>query len=394
MIAWLVFGGSIAFVIYVLMGYPLLLQVLSRRMRPVRRSPYTPTVTVVVAVYNGEKHLESKLRSILSLDYPPDRLDTIVVSDGSTDATEDIARRFERERVRLISLPRGGKPRALNAAMAAVTGDVVVFTDVRQTIDPGAVRYLTENLADPDVGAVSGELVIHKGNSEEEVNTGLYWRYELWMRQALSRIDSIFGATGALYAVRRQLCVPIPPEALNDDMHLPLAAFFAGYRLVLDTRARIYDRAMKLDVEFRRKVRTLAGNYQILWAYPGLLGPTNRMWFHYVSYKFARLFLPFALLAVFFAALFLPEPWRMLAVAGQAVFYFLALCDAWLREGTFLKRITSPVRTFVVLMIATLCAIAVAFVPSHKLWVPTPEPQPEPSYGTAAAVRARGASQG
>lgn len=388
-----IFGCSILFILYVLVGYPLLLQVLSRRARRVLRSPYSPKVTVIVAVHNGERYLEAKLGSIFALDYPKDKLDTIVVSDGSTDATEEIARRFERRNVRLIALPRGGKPKALNAGMAAATGEVILFTDVRQTIDPGSVRYLMENLADPEVGAVSGELVILQGETEGEVSTGLYWRYELWMRQALSRIDSIFGATGALYAVRRQLCVPIPPSALDDDMHLPLSAFFAGYRLVLDTRARIYDRATKLDVEFRRKVRTLAGNYQILHAYPGLLGPKNRMWFHYMSYKFARLFLPYALIAVFVSAFFLPEPWRMLALLSQGLFYGLAVADPWLAEGMALKRVTSLVRTFVVLMIATLCAITVAFVPSQKLWAPRPEPLPEPSYRPVGAVRARGASQ-
>lgn len=364
------FVGATALLIYVLFGYPLLLAAVARvKRRPVARGPYVPTVSIVVAVRNGAEFIEQKLRSILDLEFPRERMEIIVASDGSTDATNDIVGQFSSEGVRLLSLQRGGKPAALNAAIRQASGEILVLTDVRQVLAPDSLALLLENFADPQVGAASGELVILSGNSSQEKNTGLYWRYEVWIRLRLSEVDSIFGATGAYYSLRRSLAVDIPVNSLLDDMYLPLAAFFRGYRLIVDTRARMFDRPTALRSEFRRKVRTLAGNYQILREYPALLSWRNRMWLHFVSYKFGRLLLPFAMLTVLVCSFGLPRPWSIWSLAAQAVFYAIAMIDIWTPEGV-LKKITSPVQTFVVLMAATLCAVSIFFVPSARLWTP------------------------
>jgi cellulose synthase/poly-beta-1,6-N-acetylglucosamine synthase-like glycosyltransferase len=367
--------ASILFVVYVLFGYPFLLGWLSRRFaRPVARGPFRPTVSIVVATHNGEEFIESKLASIAALEYPRGLMEILIVSDGSTDRSDAIARAFAEASgaaygfIRVLSLPRGGKPSALNAAIAQATGEILVLTDVRQPLAPDSLRLLLENFADPAVGAASGELVILDGKTGEEAAVGLYWKYEFRIRLRLSAIDSIFGATGAFYAIRRSLAVRIPPDSLLDDVYLPLAAFFRGYRLVVDPRARAFDRPTGLESEFRRKVRTLAGNYQIVAAYPALLGFGNRLWFHYVSYKFARLFLPFALLAIMAASLFTPEQWRVPLVAAQVLFYATALADHWIPDAFPLKKATAAARTFVTLMAATACAISIFFVPSDKLW--------------------------
>jgi cellulose synthase/poly-beta-1,6-N-acetylglucosamine synthase-like glycosyltransferase len=370
--AVLIVALCFAFVVYVLFGYPLLLGAIAKRSaRPVARAPMRESVSFLVAVYNGEAFLEAKLRSILALDYPRELMDILVLSDGSTDRTEEIARRMSVEGVRLLALPHKGKSAALTEGIKAARGEFLVFTDVRQELESQSLALLMENMADPSVGVVSGALTILNPATHEEADTSLYWRYELRIRDHLSRIDSFFGATGAYYIVRRELAVPIPPGSLLDDMYLPLSAFFKGYRLIVDPRARMFDAPAALDAEFRRKVRTLAGNYQILRAYPRLLGPSNRLWFHFWSYKFARLLLPLALILGFAASFALPEPWSLAAVGSQLCFYALAAIDLVIPPGFPVKRLTSPVRTFVTLMGAGIFALSVFFVSPEKIWTPS-----------------------
>jgi poly-beta-1,6-N-acetyl-D-glucosamine synthase len=366
-----VFAGAAAAVLYILFGYPLLLAAIARRRaRPVFKQPQSKSVSILVAVYNGEHFIAEKLRSLLALEYPRELLEIIVISDGSSDQTESITERFVPMGVRLLRLPRGGKPAALNAGITRSRGEILIFTDVRQTLAPDSVQHMVDCFADPTVGVVSGELIIRKGASREEADVGLYWHYEFWIRNNLASIDSIFGATGALYAMRRELAVPMPPEVLLDDMHLPLHAFFRGYRLIVEPKSRVYDFPTSLDTEFKRKVRTLAGNYQILAAFP-LLGPRNRMWVHFVSYKFGRLLLPWLLAVMAISGFFLPVPWVWLALASQSGFYALGVLDFFLPERSGLRRLSSPVRTFVVLMAAAACAVSVLFVPAQALWKET-----------------------
>lgn len=371
MIAVAVFAVSAAFVIYVLFGYPMLLMALSRRGRPVHKAPLRLSVSVLLPVRNGEQWIRRKLESLIALDYPRELVDIVVVSDGSTDGTAEIARSFGSHGVRVLELPPGGKAVALNQGIQAARGDILFFTDVRQTFDAGSLDHLVRCFADPQVGAVTGELVILDGDSLEEANVGLYWKYEKWIRKALSRIDSIHGASGCIYAMRRELVCLLPPGTLLDDMFLPLQAFFRGYRVVMDDNAIAYDFPTSLEVEFRRKVRTQAGIFQILWHYPALLGPVNRMWIHFVSHKVARVLLPWAMTAILLSSFWLPSPYAAVALLVQAVFYGLAMLDRWLPEGSALKRISSPVRTFAVLMAAALCAPFALLHSGDRVWKQT-----------------------
>jgi cellulose synthase/poly-beta-1,6-N-acetylglucosamine synthase-like glycosyltransferase len=369
MAALIIFLLSAAYIGYVLFGYPAILGLLARwRCRPVKRAPCEPTVSVLLPVHNGEPWIAAKLDSLLALDYPRDRLQIIVISDGSTDRTEEIARQYAAQGVELLRLPRGGKAQALNAGMKRASGEVLFLTDVRQPLEPESLRNLTACLADPAVGAVSGELVILDDDTREKANVGLYWRYEKWIRKRLSQVDSVLGATGAIYIIRKSLARPMPPSTLLDDVYLPLGAFFSGYRVVFEESAIAYDRATVLDTEFRRKVRTLAGVYQIVRYFPHLISFQNRMWFHFLSHKIGRLFLPYALLALAISSFWLPAPWRTLALGSQAGFYALAAIDRRLPDSLPLKRLSSPACTFVVLVAAALCAIAIFFVPTQSLW--------------------------
>lgn len=361
------FVGCAGVVAYVLLGYPLLLRWLARlRKRPVRCGEEPKTVSVILPVHNGERWIGNKLRSIQALDYPKELLEVLVISDGSTDATCEIAASFAG--VRLICLPRGGKARAVNRGIEEARGEILFFTDVRQELDPQSLRRLVSCFADPEVGAASGELIIRTGAHSEQKSVGLYWSYEKWIRRRQSQLDSVMGATGAIYAVRRRLARPLPPDTLLDDVHLPMRIFLQGYRVVFVEDAHAYDDPKALDTEFRRKVRTLAGVYQLLAQIPALLGPSNRMWFHFVSHKVGRLLLPFALLGAFASSFFLPPPWNTWLVAAQAFGFGLAPLDSAVPERSPVKRVSSLARTFVVLMAATLCAAAILFRPAERFW--------------------------
>jgi cellulose synthase/poly-beta-1,6-N-acetylglucosamine synthase-like glycosyltransferase len=367
--AFIVFFVGVAWIVYVLLGYPLLVGWLARGRPPLRRAYQPLEVSVLLPVHNGGPWLESKLASLKALDGAELIREVIVISDGSSDQTEAIAREWADRGVRLVSIARGGKAAALNAGLTQARGAVLLFTDVRQPLAPGALLSLLSCLSDPSVGVVSGELMLPEGDTREQADISLYWRYEKWIRRNLSSIDSIPGATGAIYAMRRELARPLPPDTLLDDVHLPLYAFFAGYRIVFDDQAFAFDAVGGLAAEFRRKVRTLGGNYQLLMRCPALLNPRkNRMWFHFVSHKLARLALPFALLAVAISSFWLPEPWRTAALGTQAAVCLIALTDIVMPQRFWLKRVTSPVRTFLVLMAAALCAISIFFVPASRLW--------------------------
>jgi poly-beta-1,6-N-acetyl-D-glucosamine synthase len=359
------------YAVYIVALYPLLLSLLAKwRARPIQRRPWSPNVSVVLATHNGATFLKEKLDSIFDLDHPPDRLQVIVVDDGSTDATREILAGYDRP-FQVLYTEKSGKAVALNRGISLATGEILVLTDVRQRLETHSLRFLLENFSDPAVGAASAELQIKSGQSKAEENIGAYWKYERWIRMNLSAIDSIFGATGAYYAIRRDLAIPIPANALLDDMYLPLHAFFQGFRLVVDPRARMFDYPTNLSTEFSRKVRTLAGNYQILKTYPQLLGPKNRLWLHFWSYKFGRLLLPFALLLASISSLFAGGRFAILALALQIGIWAVVLLDPYVPERTLLKRLTSPIRTFVVMMIATLCAASILFVPPERLWKTT-----------------------
>jgi biofilm PGA synthesis N-glycosyltransferase PgaC len=377
---------SASFVVYVLFGYPLLLGGLAwwkRRGNTAQPAPLAgpqKTVSILLPVRDGEKWIRQKLISIGELRYPRELLQILVISDGSMDATDQIAQEFEN--VDLIRVPRSNKACALNAGLKRASGEIVFFTDVRQPLDPDCLANLVAAFDDPKVGVASGEMIyIQSGDSHEKDNIGQYWTYEKWIRTRQSQIDSMVGAAGCVYAVRRELAVEIPPEILLDDVYQPLAAFFRGYRSVVVDTAKAYDYPASLNTEFRRKVRTQAGVYQVIGAYPALLTPANRMWGHFLSHKLGRLLLPFALMVLFGASLALSAPWSTALIAAQLLFYALAIIDLWIPDRSRVKTVTSMIRTFVVLMIAAVCAISILFLPSRVFWTQPTNPRAHAEAG-------------
>jgi cellulose synthase/poly-beta-1,6-N-acetylglucosamine synthase-like glycosyltransferase len=371
--ALVAFIASSGLVAYVLLGYPLLLAVLARwwPLPPPRRDDRVRTVTVLMPVRNGARWLAGKLDSILAMDYPAEARQILVVDDGSTDETASVAEAYRDRGIELLRVPPGGKAAAINAGLGRATGEILFMTDVRQLLDRTALRTLVPFFGDPSVGAVSGELVIGRGETSEEANIGLYWTYEKWIRERQSQVASVPGATGCIYAIRRDLAQPLPHDCLVDDMHLPLAAYFRGTRLLFTPDARAYDFPTDLGAEFRRKVRTLAGNYQIVAAFPRLLAPTHRLWIHFLSHKVGRLMLPFALLVIAASTPLLPTSLALVAGAAQVAVYGLAAVDRNVPERTRLKRLTSPSRAFVSMMLAALVASRILFTGSHGFWTQT-----------------------
>jgi biofilm PGA synthesis N-glycosyltransferase PgaC len=380
-----IFWFAAALVGYSYLGYPVWLWLRSRwAPRPVRRSSdrssaAAPAVSAVMVVRNEEAVIARKLENLLTLDYPQEKLDIVVVSDGSSDRTPSILAGYAGEsgvgtRVRILMKPISqGKAAGLNDAFKLATGDVLLFTDARQQIESIALRLLIENFADPDVGAASGELMLGDPiGGETGKGIGLYWRVEKKIRELESASGSVVGATGALYCVRRTLldASPLPEGTILDDVLLPMQVVRKGFRVVFDSRARAWDSPdLGEGREFSRKVRTLSGNYQLLQLAPWLLSSENAIRFEFVSHKLSRLAVPFALLALLASSIFLRQPLYRAALGAQLAFYALSLAAlAGVKIGP-LSRIADPARTFVVLNSAAMVAF-INFVTGRKaVWV-------------------------
>jgi len=370
------FWISALIVAYVYVGYPCLLAVWARiaDRRP-RRVPFEdggwPSVAIIIAARNEAARLPSRIANLLEQDYPGPR-EIIVVSDGSTDGPGAALAPFG-DAVRLIEVPAGGKPLALNAGVAASTGEVLVFADARQRFAPGTLRELVLNLSDPTVGGATGELVLDceqgaAGDTSVGEGIGLYWKYEKALRRNESRVWSTLGATGAIYALRRTCWAPLPAGTLLDDVLAPMRAVLDGGRIVFEERAIAYDRAsVDATAESRRKTRTLAGNYQILAQEPRLLIPfVNPVWLQYVSHKVGRLIVPWALVGLFASSLSLAPGHAMyaLALALQGAFYGLALSGA-IFQGR--QRFARVAFTFVMMNFAALTGLA-ALRRGREVW--------------------------
>ncbi|MGA8493251.1 MAG: glycosyltransferase family 2 protein [Terriglobales bacterium] len=363
------FWGSAAVIAYTYFGYPGWLWLRSHwRPKEVQRAPYSPFVSVVMVVCNEEQVLQRKLENLLALDYPAELMQLVVVSDGSTDGTEAILHEYAsnpRVNVVLNQLPRG-KASGLNDAFELSQGEFVVFTDARQEVEPGALRLLLENFADPQVGCASGELMLGDPKSgESSEGLGIYWRVEKRIRELEAASGSVVGATGAFYSIRRNLLVPLQPETILDDVYLPMQVARQGFRIVFDPRARAWDGDLGSEREFARKVRTLSGNYQLLLLAPWLLTRANPIRFEFISHKLLRLIVPFALACMMVASLLLRAPVYRVALVLQLAFYGLSfLAIAQVKKG-LLARAADAVFAFVVLNTAALMAFA-NFVTGRK----------------------------
>jgi poly-beta-1,6-N-acetyl-D-glucosamine synthase len=319
-------------VLYAYVMYPIAVWLLSRLRRQSPRAsaapPAAPAFSVVLAVQDEGSRITSRLDEIGALIATTGSpAEIIVVANGCRDDTAALARAHPSPLVRVIELTeRAGKAHALTCGCESAKGDLLVFADARQRWAADCLQRLLENFASPEVGAVSGELVIEAA-SGVLAGVGLYWRYEKWLRRSEGRLHSTVGVSGSICAVRRALFSPIPRGVLLDDVYWPLRVVMQGRRVVHDERALAYDRLPDRPAdEFRRKVRTLSGNFQLAAMLPQALLPwCNPIWVQFISHKLLRLLIPWLLLAVFFASgLLLDTPLYRMIFLAQLLFYALA----------------------------------------------------------------------
>ncbi|GAA3923177.1 glycosyltransferase family 2 protein [Luteimonas lutimaris] len=381
-LAILAFWACAGVVAWVYAGYPLLVALLADRFGDALEEPdpgredFTPPITVVVAAYDEQARIGARIRDILAQDYPSDLLRVLVVSDGSSDRTAQAARDAADgdPRVEVLELPcNRGKATALNMAMERVHTPVVVFADARQRYAPHALRRLAAPFADPGIGSVSGELVIEDvaavGTPTRAV--GLYWRMERRLRADESRLEWLHGVSGAIHAVRRDCFRPLPPGTILDDMWIPLQVAFAGHRVWMARDAIAIDRASATPgEEFARKLRTLAGNWQLIARMPTLLHPRrNPLFFAWFSHKFLRLLAPWALLLALAASAVAPGPVFRVLFVLQVLGYACAALGVAMPRFAARMPLLPAAGAFVLLNLAALLSLPASLAPdASRLW--------------------------
>ncbi|NLB65004.1 MAG: glycosyltransferase [Lentisphaerae bacterium] len=318
-------GIVVGLLAYIYIGYPVVVWAMSRlRGRPIAKGEYAGGAAVLLAAHNEAEALPEKLGALVALSRDEAIREIWVGLDGCTDGTAQrlagmgfavsssiaeagtgSAGSEAGAAVRVVDFAaRRGKAAVLNELMAAASEPVLVMMDARQRVEAGAITRLLENLADETVGVVSGELVYEQARGGAERGADSYWGYEKFIRSCESRWWAVPGATGALYAIRRELCEPIPEHTLVDDVLIPMRAVLKGFRCVFEPLARVTDRpTTHFEREMLRKRRTLAGIWQI-----GRLEPRiysifgNKIWFQWVSHKFLRLLTPFLVVLALISA--------------------------------------------------------------------------------------------
>ncbi len=337
MVARVLFWVSLVLILYTYLGYYLILLVWSRLRSRQRRvdQQVLPTVSMVVAVYNEEKVIRDKLANCRAIDYPEDRIEFLFGSDGSTDATVTLVSSCDMPNVRLVAFAeREGKARVLNKLVPQARGQILVFSDANTMYQPDALRRLVAHFADPTIGGVCGYLRLispdrHAGSQGEAV----YWDYENRLKEMEGKIKTVFGATGGIYAIRRELFVPLPTaKMVNDDFLTPLRVVEQGYDVVYDGRAVATEyTSPRVKGEFLRKVRIGAANFNVLPEIRHLLHPKRGyVAFGLWSHKLIRWLVPFLLVVLLVSNIFaMGSPFFDAFMVLQAAFYLLVLLG-WL----------------------------------------------------------------
>lgn len=315
----------------------------------------TPSVSLVVAAYNEASCIEQKLENSLAFDYPAERFEVLIGSDGSTDGTNEKVLRCKDERVRLSPAPRAGKTTVLNRCIPAARGDIVVLSDANTMIDPDAVRKLVSHFDNPEVGAVCGKLRLFNP-TKKDYEESAYWSYESLIKLYEGRRGAVVGANGGLYAIRRTLFTQLPPSTIVDDFVIPLRILEKGYKVVYEEGAVAHEETTEdYGKEFGRRARIAAGNFQSLRMVPGLLLPTAGFpAFAFWSHKLLRWFAPALMGTALVANLFLLDSvFYRFTLLAQGLFYALAYLGkvGALKRGTA-KRVASVAYYFVTMNLA------------------------------------------
>lgn len=337
-LALVVFWLCFAVCIYIYFGYPLLLWILSRvRPRAVREQDVTPKATFIICVFNEEGVIGEKIRNTLGLDYPPEQIEVLVVSNGSTDGTNEIVRNWSDPRVRLIALDTPGKMRALNEGARHASGDILVMSDADWFLDQHTLRLMARKFGDPEVGGVCGarKSSMKRGGDATGEGEGLYARWDKLQKTLESRIGSVFAADGLLYAIRKELYVPIANAGQADDITVSVQIPLRGHRLLFEPDATAWeDGTVEAKAEFRRKVRITNRSVRALLSVGSGLFTSGFYSVELLSHKLVRHFIPLFLIPMFLAnvALAISSPLYAVLLAGQLAVYGLGAAGAVLRN--------------------------------------------------------------
>lgn len=336
---------SLAALVYVYAGFPLLVVAVGiLRRKRVQKADVAPSVTLIIAAYNEEQTISEKLDNALAMNYPREKLQIIVASDGSTDRTNAIVSACADERVKLLCRPRQGKIHALNAALLETSSEIVVFSDANTIYERDAVKYMMENFADEEVGGVAGnscyERPLQRKATAEASSEGeqLYWHYDTWLKEMESLTGSVVSAHGGMYAIRRKLYQPLTTSSVTDDFTISTNVVAQGKRLVFERRALAYEEPVQqAGREFQRKVRLMTRGLRGLVLRRSLLNPFRYGFYSLVlfSHKALRRLLPLALMAMAITSVVLAPTSRTftLLVAGQVCFYSMALIGLAMRKA-------------------------------------------------------------
>jgi len=365
----ILFLFSLAVIAYTYIGYPLILAAVSSiiSIRVAKKEIY-PQVSIIVSAFNEGKNIAARISNLLSMDYPREKMEIIIGSDGSSDETYEIIKKFAEEHgIRYtVSFNRIGKPAMINKMAKDAQGEIFVFADARQTFEKDALKKMVSNFADEDIGAVSGELIIEDQATGTGKGMGLYWEYEKFLRKREGALGALTGATGAIYAIRKEFFRYLPETILLDDVFVPMNALMQNKKVVFEPEAKAYDVVSETtEKEFVRKVRTLAGNFQIFEMFSDALNPLKRglLAFELISHKLMRLLVPYFLILAFFSNIFVLSKGDFYSVVFliQALFYGLALLGYVLEQlkinlGSFFRLFYIPYE-FCVLNCAAIMAL-------------------------------------
>jgi cellulose synthase/poly-beta-1,6-N-acetylglucosamine synthase-like glycosyltransferase len=327
-----VFWGSFCFIAYSYFGYPAALSIWSLCCsRPVAKGTGLPDITLVVCAYNEDEVIEEKMLNSLEIDYPADKLQIAVASDGSTDRTNEIVRQYSSNRVTLYAYKeRTGKIGAILQTVPLLTSEILVFSDANTMYAKDALQKLVRSFSDSSVGGVSADVILLNESTTFGESESAYYKYERWIQQKESQVGSIIGADGGMYAIRRKLFVRPSPNIILDDFVISMNVALQGKRLVYDAEAKGYENSTLFhSTEFLRKSRVIAGAVQALKQAEGIPGPSQRgLFFSFLSHKMMRWLVP-AMLITMLSTNFLivvqggGMPYQ-LSLLGQALFYMLA----------------------------------------------------------------------